>query len=218
MSPRILITLVAISVVILGLGGLVAYSQIANANSNRPIWVVNASVNAGDKFTTSNVQKISVPGRPDQFAVYTDNPVGKHSALDLKVGHPLTPEDVITIDLSEVPVLLKDPPPLSPSDSIDVYAFFNGNTVVIGKHLIVRSALTPVTVLVPTDAEPAWITLLANQVPLYAAKSNGLGVPSTNLAAAEAINQLIQNPLPATSPGASPLPGASPSPSPKTSP
>ena len=207
MSPRIIVTLVAISLVILGLGGLVAYSQIQNQRSSRSIWVVSSQVSAGDTFTTSNVQQVKVPGTPDQFAVYTGSPVGKHSALTLSVNHPLTPEDVINIDLSEVPIVLKSPIPVSPSDSIDVYALYNGTTVVIGKHLIVR-ATNPLTVLVPTSDEPAWITMLANQVSLYAAKSNGLGVPTTNLSATDAINQLSQNALPSPSP--SPLPSPSP--------
>lgn len=214
MSPRVILTLVAISVVILGLGGLVVFTQIQNQNSNRPVWVVSSAVSAGDLFTSSNVQKINVPGHADQFTVYTGNPDGKRAALTLSVGHPLTAEDVIAINLSEVPVALKAPTPIAPSDSIDVYAFYNGGTVIIGKHLIVRSA-NPLTVLVPTSDEPQWIAMLANSVPLYAAKSNGFGVPNTNVAAAEAINQLSQNSLPAGSPSPSASPtGTLPSPSP----
>jgi len=212
MSPRVILVLVVISLVTLGLGALVVITQLSAAHNTRDVWVVTVAVAAGDTFSSGNVADHKVPGTPDQFTAFAGSPLGKHSALALGIGHPLTPEDVITIQLSEVPVVLKAPTPAAASDSLDIYAFYQGSTVLVGKHLIVRNT-NPLTVLVPSADEPAWIALLANNVPLFAAKSTGVGVPSTNQQVADALNQLAQTSLPAASPspGASPLPSPSPS-------
>jgi hypothetical protein len=64
-------------------------------------------------------------------------------------------------------------------------------------------------VLVPSSDEPAWITLEANNVALFAARSSGVGVPDT---AAQNISDAVS-----TLSGGTVVPGiitASPSPSP----
>src|ERR1035437_7657731 len=109
MSRRVLVTLIMISLVIVGLGGLVVFSQLQAGSATRPVWVVSASVLAGDKFSSSNVQLIKVPGNNTIFDVYTSDPRGLRAALDLPAKTPLVSADIIKEDLAEVPVVLKSP-------------------------------------------------------------------------------------------------------------
>jgi hypothetical protein len=86
--------------------------------------------------------------------------------------------------------------------------------MIVGRHLVVDSVSgNNYSVLVPSSDEPAWITLEANNVALFAAGGSGVGVPDT---AAQNISDAVS-----TLTGGAVLPGsisANPSPSPRASP
>ena len=56
-----------------------------------------------------------------------------------------------------------------------MYTQLGSKTIQVGKSLVVESSAT---IWVPAGDEPSWITLQANNAPLFAAASSGVGVPS----------------------------------------
>jgi hypothetical protein len=87
----------------------------------------------------------------------------------------LADDDMLTTEMVLVPVSFKAAPPLTHGDVVDVYTQLGSRTIQVGKSLVVESSAT---IWVPAGDEPSWITLQANNAPLFAAASSGVGVPS----------------------------------------
>ena len=80
---------------------------------------------------------------------------------------------------------------MAAGDTLDVYAVVGSRTVLVGRRLVVVSTGNPMTLLVPAADEPNWVALEANNVSLFAAKSAGVGVPtSAGVAVNDAISSL----------------------------
>src|SRR5438876_434542 len=101
-------------------------------------------------------------------------------------------------------------------DPVDVDATVNGRTRIVGRHLLVETTSgNNYSVWVPAGDEPAWITLQANNVALFAAQSSGVGVPDTQAQnISDAISTLSGGTVSPGSATASPSPSPTPSPSP----
>jgi hypothetical protein len=145
----------------------------------------------------------------------------------------LSPNDVLSKEVVQVPVSVRAAPSVAPGDTIDVYAVVGTHAVLVGRQLIVVATGNPLTMLVPANDEAYWIALQANNVSLFASKSDGVGVPDSGgvsvndaiaglTGSAQSGGVLINGGGTLTSPGVSnPLPTTSPLPptaSPKPSP
>lgn len=201
----------ALTAVVIAVIGLI-YLQVSNeSRATRPAWLVTRDMSAGTLLDPSNVKQVRVPEAGDQFALVQERPFGKRVSHAMAAQSLLAPADVYSRDLTEVPITLRAAPSIAAGDTIDVYAVVGNRTVLVGRSLVVVASGSPLTVLVPAADEGAWVTLQANSVPLFAAKGNGLGVPSTTASAADAVASLsaTASAIPAASAGL-----AQPSPSP----
>jgi hypothetical protein len=199
---------------------------VLQAHSTQTVWAVTKPVIAGDQLTSDNVRRVQVPQTGDTWDFYTgnllDNPQNpRRIGHDMNAGTMIFQSDLLQQGASTVTLSLKTPPPVVKGDSVDVYATVNNRTVIVGRNLIVDSLSgSNYSVLVPPSDEPYWITLQAGNVALFAAKSVGVGVPSTDPQnISEAISALSGGTVSSGSTTASPRPspgtGVSPSPSPR---
>jgi hypothetical protein len=203
------------AVVMLAVIGAIYLEILVQARSAHEVWMVTQPVPAGALLTGDNVRQVSLPDTGDRISYYQGNPVrdGKRAGHTLDVGHMVADDDLLTTQMVLVPVTFKAAPPLSRGDVIDVYTQFGSKTVQVGKSLAVESAST---IWVPAVDEPGWITLQANNAPLFAANSSGIGVPasSSGLGMQDAVTSLSGGvtggsvgqftPAPAPTPRASP--------------
>jgi hypothetical protein len=215
-------TLVAVilSIVVLAVIGLLFLQTLSQGRATRTGWIVTEDIEAGTSFTSSNVQQIHIPNAGDSFEILGQSPINHRAARQLSAQTLLRPDDVLSQTTARVTVSLRNSPPLSVSQQIDIYAQYQGESLLVGRALTVVDT-QPVVLLVPSVQEQAWITLEANDVSLYAAISPGLSEGGEGgQAAGDAIQQLAEaaggggsntggggggNPTP--SPSASPSPG-----------
>jgi hypothetical protein len=222
MRARRIWVAVALTAVVASVIGLL-YMQASNeSRATRAAWLITKDLGPGSLLDSSNVKQVRIPQGGDQFVVLQDQPYGKRLNHAMSAQSLLAPADVYSRDLTQVAVSLRAAPSVGPGDTIDVYAVMGSRTVMVGRSLVVIGAGNPVTVLVPAADEASWITLQANNVPLYAAKGNGLGVPNTNsVAVTDAVATLSASAaaIPALPAGSmsspSPASGASPRPTPR---
>jgi uncharacterized membrane protein YgcG len=185
-------TLVAVilSVVVLAVIGLLYLQTLAQGRATRTGWIVTQDVEAGSAFTSSNVQQVRIPDAGDSFQLLGRSPVNHRAARLLSAQTLLRPDDVLSQQIARVTVSLRNSPPLSQSQQIDIYAQYQGQSLLVGRDLTVVDT-QPLVLLVPAAQEQAWITLQANDVSLYAAISPGLSAGgSGGQAAGDAIQQL----------------------------
>lgn len=215
-------TLVAIilSVVVLAVIGLIYLQVLAQNGATRSAWLVTQQVDAGTTLDLTNVRQVRIPSSGDAFLILDQNPVNKKAARNLQAETLLRSDDVIGDETSMVPISLRSTPPLHVGDVIDVFATgSDGRTVQVGKRLVVVNPGNPVVVQVSGGTEQAWITLQANNVPLFATRSPGLSIGgSGGTSVSDAINELTGSTgtsLPTPGPSASPSsPPSTPKPTP----
>jgi hypothetical protein len=183
MSRNVMVAIVAMLVFVV-VAGAIYLELIAAAGAKDLVWMVSRSVTAGEALTPDNVQQQRIPHAGDNLDYYTGQlQLGQSRAShDMGAGTILFQDDVLTQDLALVNLSLKTPPSLSRGETIDVYAQTGSQTVMVGRRLMVdqvssSSTNTSVAVLVPASDEPDWINLQAGNVPLFAARSTGIGVP-----------------------------------------
>jgi hypothetical protein len=209
-------TLVAVllSVVVVAVIGLIFLQVLNQAGAHRVGWLVTADVQAGTPFSDANVKQVRIPSSGDAFLALDQSPINKKAATNLRAQTLLRQDDVFGDETALVPMNLRSAPPLHRGDRIDVFATGNdGKTVLVGRGLVVVGAGNPAVLAVQASTEQAWITLQANNVPLFATQSPGLTVGTQGGSSVqEALTQL------ASSTGsAPPNPGPPPSPSPAPS-
>ncbi|HZU15527.1 MAG TPA: hypothetical protein VFD01_02825 [Candidatus Dormibacteraeota bacterium] len=168
---------IALTVVVAAVIGLLYLEAIAQSRATRPAWMLTRDVSTGALLEAEDVKQIRIPDTGDRFVVLQRSPLHRRAAHDMRAGTLLTPDDLLDRDLAQIPLTVRAAPDLSVGDRLDVYAAVGGRTVLVGRHLVVVAAGRPLSVLVPTADEPDWISLQANDVPLFAAKSDGAGVP-----------------------------------------
>ena len=179
-------TLVVIAVI-----GLLYIQATAQARAGRDAWMVTRDVPAGATLDQENVRLVRVASVGDPFAVLQESPIGRRAAYRLTKQRLLSADDLLGRDTVQVPVSVRVAPGVSAGDTLDLYAVVGGRTVLVGRRLVVVSPGNPMTLLVPAADEASWIALEANNVALFAAKSSGIGVPSSpGVAVNEAISSL----------------------------
>ncbi len=171
----------------LALGGIIVLAAaigaiyleiLVQSRSTHEVWMVTQDVVAGSVLTGDNVRVATIPDTGDRILYYRGNPVHDHrrAGHSLSAGHLVADDDLLATQMVLVPVNFKAAPPLSHGDVIDVYTQLGTKTIQVGRSLPVE---TGSTIWVPAADEPNWITLEANNAPLFAATSAGIGVPAS---------------------------------------
>ncbi len=229
MSGRNLVLSLGGVVVLLAVIGAVYLEIMVQSRSTHDVWMVTQQVPAGGLLSAANVRQVSVPDTGDRNLIlyYRGDPVAgrKRAGHTLAVGHMLADDDLLKTQMVLVPVNFKAAPPLTHGDLVDVYTQLGSKTIQVGKSLPVE---TSSTIWVPAIDEPSWITLQANNAPLFAAMSTGIGVPATSgLGIQDAVSALSGSvtgglgsvgpaPLVPATPAPTPTPAApTPSPTPR---
>jgi len=178
LTARNLILAVGGAIVLVAAIGAIYLEILVQSRSTHEVWMVTQDVPAGARLTTDNVRQASIPDTGDRVLYYRGNPIddGRRAGHSLTTGHLLADDDLLRTQMVLVPVNFKAAPPLNRGDMIDVYTQLGNKTIQVGKRLPVES---PTTIWVPAVDEPSWITLGANNAPLFAASSAGVGVPAS---------------------------------------
>jgi hypothetical protein len=223
--PRNAVLAAVALLVFVAVAAAVDLQIVLQSHSTQTVWAVTRSVIAGEQLTSDNARKVQVPQTGDTWDFYTGNLLGDPQN-PRRAGHPMNAGtmiftlDLLPPDVSTVTLSLKTPPPVGKGDSVDVYATVDNRTVFVGRNLIVDSISgNNASVVVPAGDEPYWITLQAGNVALFAAKSLGVGVPSSRpQTISEAVSALsggstlpgsisaTPNSQPSASPAATPSP------------
>jgi hypothetical protein len=130
-----------------------------------------------------------VPATGGQLQVLTQDPSGRRVAVALQPGDLLMSSLLDPSTTAEVPLSVHMAPNLSPGSTIDIYADVNGQTEILGRDMVVAST-NPLTILVPDQDEPLWISVAGSSTTLIVADSTGIGVPSSNISVLQSIQAL----------------------------
>lgn len=205
--PRLMVGLTIGFVAVLG--GIFYYG-FYNASAHMEGWVVTAPVQPGAVLTPSDLKQVAVPATGGQFQVLTQDPSGRRVTVALQPGDLLTSSLLDPSTTAEVPLSVHMAPNLSPGSTIDIYADVNGQTEILGRGMVVAST-NPLTILVPDQDEPLWISVAGSSTTLIVADSSGIGVPSSNVSVLQSIQALdVVSGGSGAAPGASATPAASP--------
>lgn len=205
--------MVGTPLIMLAVIGAIYLEIYSSSHASRQAWMVTQSVVAGTRFSSANVERVTIPASSPSFSVLTQDPI--HAGL--RAGHRisastlLTPSDILSRKDVLVPVSFAAAPQLAAGDQVDIYAVVGGRVTQVGRDLVVA---TGKSVWVPASDEGYWVALRGSDVTLVATDSTGAGVPQTNqVGIQEAIAELNQA---AGGPAADPpaVPPAVPAPSP----
>jgi hypothetical protein len=226
----------ALTLVVLAVIGLLYLQALSQERATREAWMVTRDLPAGAVLDSNNLKQVHIPAAGDQFIVLTDNPASRRVARAMRAQSLLSPGDVLSRETVQVPVSVRAAPSVGAGDTVDVYALVGTRAVLVGRQLIVVATGNPLTMLVSANDEPYWIALQANNVSLFASKSDGAGVPdSGGVSVGDAIAGLTgsaqsggvlingsaptspspSNLLPSATPFGPPAPTATPKPSPR---
>lgn len=182
MSRNVLVAVLGM-VVFLVVAGAFYLEIAASARATDTVWMVFRPVAAGDVLSGDNVRRARIARSGDSLDYYTDNLLGKRAraAHGMSAGTILFSHDVLEKELALVNLTLRTPPALARGQTVDIYAQVEGQTMIVGRNLTVEQVSgtnnSNLAVWVPAADEPAWITLQASNVALFAARSSGIGVP-----------------------------------------
>jgi hypothetical protein len=192
--PRNALLAGATLLVFIAVAAAVDLQIIFQSRSTQSVWALTHSVVAGDLLGADNVRRVQIPLNGASSNFYTGDLLraGRRAEHKMQAGTIVYETDLLTRDTSLVTLSLKTPPPVGRGDTVDVYAFLGDRTRIVGRNLAVDSTNgSNFAVRVPTEDEPYWITLQANNVALYAAKSQGVGVPQgTGHSVSDAVSSL----------------------------
>jgi hypothetical protein len=178
--PRNALLAGATLLVFIAVAAAVDLQIVFQSRSTQSVWALTQPVVAGDRLGAGNVRRVQLPLNGASSNFYTGDLLkqGRRAEHRMQVGTIVYETDLLAPDTSLVMLSLKTPPPVGKGDTVDVYALLGDRTRIVGRNLPVDSTNgTNFAVVVPTEDEPYWITLEANNVALYAAKSQGVGVP-----------------------------------------
>jgi len=172
--------LVGTPLIMLAVIGAIYLQIYTSAHASRQAWLVTQDVTAGTKFTSSNVERVTIPDGSPSFTVLTRDPIrdGMRAGHHLAASTLLTPSDILGQTQVLVPVVFSAAPSLSAGDQVDVYAVVDGTVTEVGRDLVIA---TPQSVWVPARDEADWVALRGTNVTLVAVRSSGAGSPQTDL-------------------------------------
>lgn len=181
------------ALVLLAVIGAIYLEIVVQSGSTHRVWMVTQDVVAGTELNADNVRRVTVPDTGDHILYYRGNPIADHrrAGHSLAASHMLADDDLMATDMVRVPVTFKAAPALRRGDTVDVYTVLGTKTIQVGRRLVVE---TNSSIWVPAAEEPAWVTLQANNAPVFAVASSGVGVPSASaLGINDAVNGLASS-------------------------
>lgn len=199
--------LIGTPLIMLAVIGAIYLQIYTSSHASREAWMVTQEVAAGTRFTSSNVERVTIPDASPSFAVLTQDPIrnGLRAGHRIAASTLLTPSDIMGRTQVLVPVVFSASPSLSAGDHVDIYAVVDGTVTEVGRNLVVA---TPQSVWVPAPDEADWVALRGTNVTLVAVRSSGAGSPQTNrIEVQQAIAALNR-----AAGGSAPVPSPTPSP------
>jgi hypothetical protein len=188
----------AVAVVVAGVSVVLVAATFARQRAV-PGWVATQNLPAGTAITAQDVREISVATTGDSFSLMGGSPVGERTTHAVSAGDLIRSDDVSSDPTVEVPVTLKQAPPLAAGSTIDVYAIplqdsaasgptpvpQGGATVTAAPVLIARGVVVadpgpPVVIEVPAQEEPLWVALASSQTELMGTLSSGADVSASS--------------------------------------
>ncbi len=177
MDRRRLAAAIFFSVVIALVLGVMVYLEQAGGQRTVSVFVLRHAVLAGSSYNPDDVATVSVHAQEGDFSYEHRSPTqyAARYAQDLGANDILRNDDLVAATAQvEIALTLQSPPPLSPGDSIDVFATIGG-----GRQARIGTAMTVVsasggalTVLAPADQEEDWVSVAASSIALHAARSS----------------------------------------------
>lgn len=176
MDRRRLTAAAFFSTVIVVVLGVMVYLQQAANQQTVTVFVLRHAVLAGSPYNADDVTTMSVRAQEGDFQYEHRSPAQYQAryGVDLHANDILRDDDLVDASTEvEVALTLQAPPPLVPGDRIDVFASIGGGRQArIGQAVTVLTASGgALTVLVPIDAEEAWIAVASSSIPLHAART-----------------------------------------------
>ncbi|MBO0708093.1 MAG: hypothetical protein J2P44_06985 [Candidatus Dormibacteraeota bacterium] len=199
--------LIGTPLIMLAVIGAIYLQIYTSSHASREAWMVTQDVAAGTRFTSSNVERVTIPDASPSFAVLTRDPIqnGLRAGHRIAASTLLTPSDIMGRTQVLVPVVFSASPNLSAGDHVDIYAVVDGAVTEVGRNLVVA---TPQSVWVPAPDEADWVALRGTNVTLVAVRSSGAGSPQTERTevqqAIAALNRAAGGNAPVPSPTPSP--------------
>lgn len=176
MDRRRLTAAAFFSTVIVVVLGVMVYLQQAANQATVSVYVLRHAVLAGSPYSADDVTAVTMRAQEGDFLYEHRSPAQFQARYgeDLHANDILRDDDLVDASTQvEVALTLQAPPPLSPGDRIDVFASVGGGRQArIGQAVTVLTASGgALTVLVPVDAEEAWIAVASSSIPLHAARA-----------------------------------------------
>lgn len=199
--------LVGTPLIMLAVIGAIYLQIYTSSHASRRAWMVTQDVVAGTRFTSGNVEQVTISDTSPSFAVLTRDPIrnGLRAGHRIAASTLLTPSDILDPSEVLVPVVFAASPSLSAGDQVDVYAVVDGTVTEVGRDLVIATAQS---VWVPAGDEADWVALRGSNVTLVAVRGSGAGSPQTNqVGIQQAISALNR-----AAGGRAPVPSPSPSP------
>jgi hypothetical protein len=188
----------AVAVVVAGVSVVLVAATFARQRTV-PGWVATQDLPPGVVITAQDVREISVATTGDSFSFMGGSPVGEQSTHQVAAGDLIRSDDVSSDPTVEVPVTLKQAPPLAAGSTIDVYAIPTqqsaasgpasgsqaGTTptaapVLIARGVVVADPGPPVVIEVPAQEEPLWVALTSSGTELMGTLSSGADVSASS--------------------------------------
>ncbi len=202
-----------VAVALVAVMGLIFMEIQSSASATVSGWVVTRDVSAGTVLGAGDVSRVTLRPSQDRFTITNDNPTGKRTSHLLTAQTLLAPDDFTTGDRVQVTVTVSGGA-VPAGAKVDLFATVGGSTFLVGRHIPVAGVSgNSVTLLVPLDQEPLWVTVAANNKALTAVVAVGDVSPTSGgLTLDQALAQLggSQPAVPASSGSVSPSPGVSP--------
>jgi hypothetical protein len=200
--------LVGTPLIMLAVIGAIYLQIYSSSHASRQAWMVTQDVVAGTQFSSSNVERVTIPDASPSFTVLTQDPIAQGLRADHRIAAStlLTPSDILSRSDVLVPIAFSASPSLAAGDQVDVYAVVNGVVTEVGRDLVIA---TNQSIWVPAGDEADWVALRGTNVTLVAVRTGGVGAPQTNRvgiqAAIAALNRTAAGATPTpTTPTASP--------------
>src|SRR2546421_9927326 len=97
--------------------------------------MVSRDLPAGRVLGGGNVKQVRIPAAGDQFIVFTDDPANRRAAHAMRAQTLLSPNDVLSKEVVQVPVSVRAAPSVAPGDTIDAYAVVGTHAGLVGRQL-----------------------------------------------------------------------------------
>ncbi len=193
--------------IMLAVIGAIYFQIYTSSHASKQAWMVTQDVVAGTLFTSSNVERVTIPDASPSFAVLAQDPIrsGLRAGHRISASTLLTPSDILSGSQVLAPVVFSAAPNLSAGDQVDVYAVVDGTVTEVGRDLVIAS---PQSLWVPARDEADWVALRGTNVTLVAVRSSGTGSPQTDQVGVQQAIAALNRAAGGAGPSPSPAPGS----------